>query len=185
MIYVYVNGEKVAEFEQSMDHEIIVDDTNAPGTGTWSVQPNGNNLELVYTLGTAYDAFETANGISGAGSATDSDNDGIPNGIEFVIGGDPSGPGSDSNALLPTASVDATNLTFVFRRTDDSAGFNPHVQYGSDLSGWTQAQGGVGGVTVAEDNNFYGGNTDRVTVTIPRALVPGGKMFGRLRIDIP
>ena len=165
--------------------EIIVDDTNAPGTGTWSVQANGNNLELVYTLGNAYDAFETANGISGAGSATDSDGDGIPNGIEFVIGGDPSGPGSDSSALLPTASVDATSLTFVFRRTDDSAGFDPYVQYGSDLSGWTQAQAGVGGVTVAEDNNFYGGNTDRVTVTIPRALVPGGKMFARLRIDIP
>ena len=165
--------------------EIIVDDTNAPGTGTWSVQPNGNKLELVYTLGTAYDAFENANGISGAGSATDSDGDGIPNGIEFVIGGVPSGPGSDSSALLPTASVDATNLTFVFRRTDDSAGFNPYVQYGSDLSGWTQALAGVGGITVAEDNNFYGGNIDRVTVTIPRTLVPGGTMFARLRIEIP
>ncbi len=165
--------------------EIIVDDTNAPGTGTWSVQANGNNLELVYTLGTLYDAFETANGISGAGSATDSDGDGIPNGIEFVIGGDPSGPGSDSSALLPTATVDATQLSFVFRRTDDSAGFNPYVQYGSDLSGWTQAQGGVGGVVIAEDNSFYGANIDRVTVTIPRALVPGGRMFARMRIDIP
>lgn len=165
--------------------EIIVDDTNAPGTGTWSVQVTGNNLELVYSLGNAYDAFETANGISGAGADTDSDGDGIPNGIEFVIGGDPSGPGSDSSALLPTATVDATNLSFVFRRTDDSAGFDPVVEYSSTLAGWTTAQGGVGGVIITEDNNFYGASTDRVTVTIPRPLPPGSAFFTRLRVSIP
>jgi autotransporter-associated beta strand protein len=165
--------------------EIIVDDTNAPGTGTWSVQPNGNILELVYSLGTSYDAFESANGISGAGADTDSDNDGIPNGIEFVIGGDPSGPDSDSNALLPTATVDATNLTFVFRRTNASAGFNPFVEYGSDLTGWTPAQAGVNGVTINEDGDFHGAGTDRVTVTIPRTLAADGKIFTRLRVDIP
>jgi autotransporter-associated beta strand protein len=165
--------------------EIIVDDTNAPGAGTWSVQVTGNNLELVYSLGTAYDAFETTHGISGAGSDTDSDGDGIPNGIEFVIGGDPSGPGSDSSALLPTATVDATNLSFVFRRTDDSAGFNPFVQYSSTLAGWTTAQGGVGGVIITEDNNFHGTGIDRVTVVIPRTLATGPELFARLRIDIP
>ena len=165
--------------------EIIVDDTNAPGTGTWSVQVAGNNLQLVYFLGTTYDAFESANGISGAGENTDSDGDGIPNGIEFVIGGDPSGPGSDSSALLPTASVDATNLSFVFRRTDASAGFDPVVEYSSTLAGWTVAEGGVGDVLITEDNNFHGTGTDRVTVVIPRALAAGSTLFARLRIDIP
>jgi autotransporter-associated beta strand protein len=165
--------------------EIIVDDSNAPGGGTWSVQANGDNLELVYTLGNAYDAYESANGISGAGADTDSDNDGIPNGIEFVIGGDPSGPDSDSNALLPTATVDATSLTFVFRRTDDSAGFNPFVEYGSTLGGWTPAEAGVDGVTISEENDFYPGNIDRVTVVIPRSLATGEKLFARLRINIP
>lgn len=165
--------------------EIIVDDTNAPGTGTWSVQAAGNNLQLVYSLGTTYDAFESANGISGAGENTDSDGDGIPNGIEFVIGGDPSGPDSDSSALLPTASVDATNLTFVFRRTDASAGFDPVVEYSSTLAGWTVAEGGVAGALITEDNNFHGTGTDRVTVVIPRALAAGSTLFARLRIDIP
>jgi autotransporter-associated beta strand protein len=165
--------------------EIIVDDTNAPGTGTWSVQVAGNNLQLVYSLGTTYDAFESANGISGAGENTDSDGDGIPNGIEFVIGGDPSGPDSDSSVLLPTASVDATNLTFVFRRTDASAGFDPVVEYSSTLAGWTVAEGGVAGVLITEDNNFHGTGTDRVTVVIPRALAAGSTLFARLRIDIP
>lgn len=165
--------------------EIIVDDSNAPGSGSWSVQVTGNNLELVYSLGTAYDAFETANGIPGAGSDTDSDGDGIPNGIEFVIGGDPSGPDSDSSALLPAATVDATNLSFVFRRTDAAAGFDPVVEYSSTLAGWTVAQGGVGGVLITEDNNFYGASTDRVTVIIPRALATGSTLFARLRVDIP
>jgi autotransporter-associated beta strand protein len=165
--------------------EIIIDDTNAPGSGTWSVQVTGNNLELVYSIGNAYDAFESANGISGAGADTDSDGDGIPNGIEFVIGGDPSGPDSDSNAPLPTATVDATNLSFVFRRTDASAGFDPIVEYSSTLAGWTTAQDGVGGVVITEDNNFYGPSTDRVTVTLPRTLSTGSELFARLRIDIP
>lgn len=165
--------------------EIIVDDINAPGTGTWSVQVTGNTLELVYSLGNAYDAFETANGISGAGADTDSDGDGIPNGIEFVIGGDPSGPNSDSSSLLPVATVDATNLTFVFRRTDDSAGFDPVVQYSSTLASWTPAQGGVDDVVITEDNNFYGTGTDRVTLVIPRELAAGSELFARLRIDIP
>lgn len=167
--------------------EITVDASAFAGTGTWSVATSGNLLQLSYTPGggSPYAAWETANGIAGAGADTDSDFDGIPNGIEFVIGGDPSGPGSASQALLPTATVDATHLTFVFRRTDDSAGFNPYVEYGSALTGWTEAEGGVAGVVITEDNNFHGGNTDRVTVIIPRALASGGKLFARLRIEVP
>ena len=166
--------------------EITVDATAFPSTGTWSVTSSGNLLQLSYTPGSgdAYDSWETLNGIEGAGSDADSDGDGIPNGIEFVIGGDPSD--SPSNALLPTASVDADHVTFTFRRTDDSATYNPHVEYGSTLDDdWDPAQGGVDGVVITEDNNFYGGNTDRVRVVIPRALAGGGKLFARLRIEVP
>lgn len=167
--------------------EITVDATGFPGTGTWAVNASGNLLQLSYTPGgsNAYGSWETANGITGAGANADSDGDGIPNGIEFVIGGDPSGPNSDSNALLPTVTVDAANLTFTFRRTDDSATFNPYVEYGSNFTGWTTAQGGVGGVVITEDNNFYGSNTDRVKVIIPRSLATGEKLFARLRIEVP
>ena len=166
---------------------IIVDATNAPGTGTWSVQVTGNKLELSYALGTgnAYNAWESLNGIAGAGVNADSDQDGIPNGIEFVIGGDPSGPNSDSHALLLPPVVTATSLTYVFRRSDESAGFNPFVEYGSNLAGWTQAMPGVNGVTITEDNNFYSGNIDRVTVVIPRALATGSTLFARLRLNLP
>jgi autotransporter-associated beta strand protein len=142
-------------------------------------------IELVQTGGDPYGAWETANGIEGAGPETDSDGDGIPNGIEFVIGGDPSGPASGSNDKLPTISTDATYLNFVFRRTDDSAGFDPYVEYGSTLSGWTEAEAGLDGVLISEDADFFAAGIDRVTVRIPRALATGSKLFARLRVDIP
>ena len=143
-------------------------------------------LRLESAAANPYGVWEAANDVFGTGPDADSDTDGIPNGIEFVIGGDPSGPGSNSNALVPTLTLDATYLNFVFRRTDDSAPFDPFVEYGTALTGWTEAQGGVNGVIVNEDNNFYGCNIDRVTVRIPRALAsPGSKLFARLHVDIP
>jgi hypothetical protein len=136
--------------------------------------------------GTPYGNWETANGIAGAGAAVDSDGDGIANGIEFVIGGDPSGPGSASNALLPTGTTDATYLNFVFRRAGDSASYNRFVEYGTTLAGWTPAQHAVNGVLIAEEINGFGAGIDRVTVRIPRSLAaPGTSLFARLRVNVP
>jgi autotransporter-associated beta strand protein len=149
-----------------------------------------NNLpQIALVAGAdAYGDWEILNGIAGAGPDTDSDGDGVRNGIEFVIGGDPSGPNSDSNGLLPTISVDGTYLDFVFRRTDESVVYAPFVEYGSDLGGWTQARQGVNGVVVITENNPLDlpPDTDRVTVRIPRALAaPGTRLFARLRVNIP
>lgn len=132
-----------------------------------------------------YGDWETANNIAGAGSATDSDNDGLPNGIEFVVGGTPSGPDSDDSDKLPTVTVDATYLNFTFRRTDASAGYTPYAEYGSDLTGWTEAEAGVNGVVIDETNDGFGAGIDQVVVRIPRTLAIGSRLFTRLRIDIP
>ncbi len=147
----------------------------------------GSGVLEVYTLPQldAYGSWESDNGIAGAGAAVDSNNDGIPNGIEFVIGGNPSAPNSDSNSLLQPPVVDANNLTFVFRRTIASAAFNPFVEYSSDLAFWQKAQAGVDGVTVTEEPAFYSTNVDRVTVTIPRSLATGSEFFARLQVNIP
>jgi autotransporter-associated beta strand protein len=134
---------------------------------------------------TAYETWETENGIEGVGSGVDSDGDGIPNGIEFVIGGDPSGPGSDSNGLLPTGTKDATHLVIVFRRTDASIGDAPAVQYGTALDAWTPAANNTNDVVVEETNDFYGTGIDRVTVRLPIALAANGKLFARLAVEIP
>lgn len=157
----------------------------------YSVAYQAGQVVITNAAGDAYSSWTAANGISGAGSNVDSDNDGIPNGIEFVIGGDPSGPGSNSNALLPVITVDATYMTIVFRRTDESATYNPHVQYSTALApgGWTDAVNGQPGATpvvITTDNDFFGAGIDRVTVKVPRALQgPGAKLFGRLFVNIP
>ncbi len=131
-----------------------------------------------------YDSWETENGITGAGATADSDGDGIPNGIEFVIGGDPSGPGSDSSSLLPVITLDADYLYFIFRRTDAAAGYNPYVEYSSSLGLWAMADPGVDGVFIEEAIDFYGPGVARVTVQIPRNLASGPKMFARLGVEI-
>ena len=156
----------------------------------YSINYNYNSLKQIalVTGGNAYGDWETLNGIAGAGADVDSDNDGIANGIEFVLGGDPSGPGSDSNGLLPTISVDGTYLNFVFRRSDESASYAPFVEYGNSLGGWTPAQDGVNGVIVITEDNpgDLPANTDRVTVRVPRSLAaPEARLFARLRVNIP
>lgn len=161
-----------------------IDDVHFSGTGRIQVGPAG---------GTAYNTWESANGITGAGGSADSDGDGVPNALEFVLGGDPSGPNSNSLSLLPTSTVNATDLVFVFRRTDASMALSapeqPYVQYGSNLSGWTKAEAGVPALTpvsIEVADEAGGAGVDVVTVRIPRALAaPGTKLFARLRADIP
>jgi hypothetical protein len=140
-----------------------------------------SSLSVAQEPPSLYDSWETANGITGAGVGADSDGDGIPNGIEFVIGGDPSGPDSNSNSLLPVVAMDGEYLNFTFRRTDDAAGYNPFVEYSSDLAEWSIAEAGENGVLIEED---VGSEVVIVTVRIPRALATGSKLFARLRVEI-
>jgi fibronectin-binding autotransporter adhesin len=177
--------------------QLVVNGTpEAPGI--YGATGSGAQFERSYITGTGklsvttgaggdYNSWEIANNVGGAGAGTDSDADGIDNGIEFVIGGDPSGPNSDSRSLLPAVSTDANYVNFVFRRSDASAAYNPYVQYSSSLTlnGWTEAEPGVGGVLISEDNDHFGNGIDRVTVKIPRALATGGKLFARLRVELP
>lgn len=160
-----------------------------PGGLTWSTTSFSTDGRISIVAGNAYQAFEASHGISGAGATVDSDGDGIVNGIEFVLGGNPSGPGSDSSALSPTFTVDESYFRFMFRRADASVSFNPHVKYGSDLAGWTDAVDGLpveNPVIVAVEGSFYGPGVARVSVLIPRSLAaPGGKLFGRLAVQIP
>jgi hypothetical protein len=133
---------------------------------------------------TDYENWETANGISGAGANADSDGDGISNGIEFVIGGDPSGPGSDSNSLRPTVTLDSTYMYLSYRRANAAAGYNPFVKYSSNLLSWTKAEPGVDGVFVEESVDFFEPGVDLVVVWLPRTLASGAAFFARLNVEI-
>jgi autotransporter-associated beta strand protein len=157
---------------------------------TWSVQVLGNDLVLSYAAaGSAFESWIASKGLTGNDALFDADPDfdGIRNGLEFVLGGEPNPalPGANSAALLPTAVRNGSgDLVFTFRRADDAAGLNPGVEYDVDLAGtWTPAQGGVDGVTVSETENGFGPGIDRVEVTLPAALASGGRLFARLAVS--
>jgi autotransporter-associated beta strand protein len=146
---------------------------------------DSNNIALVAAAGSPFTTWASTNGLAG-GDATpgaDPDNDGLDNAIEFVIGGQPNP--ANPNA---TATASGANLVFTFRRTDLSLtqpGIVIHVEYGSNLVGWTPAQDGVNGVTVTPSNDVPEPGIDTVVVSIPKALATGEKLFARLNVTIP
>ncbi|MCW1926654.1 autotransporter-associated beta strand repeat-containing protein [Luteolibacter arcticus] len=146
--------------------------------GVLSVQPG--------TGGGGYDGWETANGIAGAGANTDSDGDGIVNGIEFVLGTVPSGP--NDSASLPKFTVDPTDsayMLFAFNVTDVSKPYNPRFEYSTTLqaASWSDDLGS--GVT-QQITEIEEGVLERWTFRVQKSVAaPGGKFFGRIKVDLP
>ena len=123
-------------------------------------------------------------GLTGVAAAFDADPDfdGIPNGIEFVLGGDPNPahPGSNSSARLPTAASDGDNLVFTFTRMHEAAYLNPVVEFSADmLDPWTTAVD-PGNAAIAV---VTGTSADTVTVTIPKGS--NTRLFARFKVEKP
>jgi autotransporter-associated beta strand protein len=166
---------------------------NFPGNGTWAIQQNGNDLELVYTAGSAdpYGTWASAMGLDGSNNGFDQDaeGDGVDNGLEWILGGDPLV--QDAAAILPATEGDAaTGLTLAFTREEDSIGqATLTVDWDSDLDGgfansieieeFDSTDPGTG-ATVTIDN---GATPDDVTVLIPATNAIDGKIFARLRAE--
>jgi hypothetical protein len=122
--------------------------------------------------------------------SADTDKGGLPVGIEWVVGGNPT-LGSDDAGLAPTLDTttnpDGKSL-FTFRRTTSAAG-DPgttiKVEYGSTLAGWTAAthQGtGPNQITITEVPD--GPGIDLVTVALPASLAGSGNLFVRLNVVV-
>ncbi len=172
--------------------------TLADGTRTWTFTEATGVLALEsMSYAMWIDGFfpgETDPAI--VGSDADPDNDSIPNSVEMVIGGDPK-DGMDV-ALLPTielvtdpAGLPAGNwVLFTYRRTDlaVAAGLGIAGEYGIDLVNWAEAQNGVNGVVILEDDDYASFDppatapTDRVRIYAPQVLQT---LFGRLKVTVP
>ncbi|MBN8458066.1 MAG: autotransporter-associated beta strand repeat-containing protein [Verrucomicrobia bacterium] len=79
------------------------------GTGTWSVQQAGNQLELVYSVASsAYDTWAAAKGLTAPIDAKDADpdGDGRNNLLEFALDGDPLSSANDGKMVAALADPD-------------------------------------------------------------------------------
>jgi hypothetical protein len=131
-----------------------------------------------------------ATGLGDPGVNVDFDGGGLATGIEWVTGGDPA-VGSDDPSVTPSFNntSDPGNFLFTFRRRDAAAsdtGTVIVVEYGSNLTGWRNNvdHGVADGVTVDASTDL-GGGFHQVTVSIPRSLASGGKLFARLKVTRP
>jgi autotransporter-associated beta strand protein len=180
-------------------NKIAIDDSAFVGTGSWAVVQNGNNIELQYTAGSgdAYDVWAAAKGLTGptATFGADPDYDGIGNGLEFILGGEPNpaNPVANSTSLLPMVSQTSGNLVFTFRREDVSEGIGSlNFQWSTDLSFSLANNVPVGtvssvtdGITVHVAEDSPDADTDTITVTVPAAKASAGRLFGRLEAAHP
>ena len=129
-----------------------------------------------------YTVWTIAKGLTGPTAAFDADpdSDGQPNGIEFVLGGEPNPdhPDANSTSLLPIAQARGDNLVFTYKLSDASVELHPVVEFDDDLIGpWTTAQAGSN----AEIQITDGTPADTVEVSIPRT--GSTRLFVRLKVS--
>ena len=172
--------------------------TDPENDGTWTKAAshvagsdwtfNEANGTLVLAPSGGYTTWAATNAPTGS-STDDFDGDGVPNGVEYVLGGD-----KDTNDLdkLPVVGSDGTNMTFTFIRSKDSIKPDTAVaiQVDTDLIDWPTSgpdyypvpdapEANTPGVTVVDNAPA---NTQTITLTIPMA--PDAAKFARLNVII-
>ena len=125
----------------------------------------------------------------------DPDHDGISNGVEMVLGGNPA-TGMDAALLPVSARVTAdighgsqSYFKFTYRMTQASvdASVVTDCQYATDptSASWTAAVNGINGVVIATTTDGFATGVHKVEVWLPVSLAQGGRLFARLRAVAP
>lgn len=149
--------------------------TKADGTNAWSFSEATG--VLTYTTVNSYANWLTANAPA-TGFTTDSDNDGIPNGVENVLG---TNPNVHSAGLT---QVSATASSVIYQHT-----LNPAIasdvsysyEWSTDLIEWkASGQPNAGGTTATITPSAPASGV--VTVTTAITGGPAGKLFTRIRV---
>lgn len=136
----------------------------------------------------SFAAWAAGFGLTGAEASpeADPDHDGIPNGVEFVLGGNP------QSSITPhpaKATFRDGNMVLTLAREDrsETPDVTLKVETSTDLVNWTTnfffigsstAHGSSRGVTIAEN----GDAPDSITVEIPHA--GNDRVFARLKVTI-
>ena len=157
-------SESLAVFAQSPDIAGTYTCTVSNQVGSATTQP----IHLEFA-----DAFQTYAASFGLNSVTtgapdaDFDNDGLPNLLEYLLGGNPTLP---SSGLLPAIakSPGSNNLVFTYKRKIAATGVTQVIEHATSLSPpWTAAIHGVSGVTIIAAPVPGDATVEQVTVTIP------------------
>jgi autotransporter-associated beta strand protein len=150
-----------------------INNTNFAGVGTLTVGTGGGSPYTNWAAG--FPGFTTTT------DSLDFENDGIPNLLEFVLGGNPTT--NDSPSILPTVGASGSDLVVTFNRTDlsETQPVTVKVQTSPDLVTWTDFAtiGAVNGsgYTVSENDVA----ADTIIVTIPKAAAT--KKFARVTAE--
>lgn len=169
--------------------------------GNWGASGSGATYETSTLAGTGtltvtsgsepgYAAWAWQAGLTGApnfenGANDNPDKDGLPNALEWVVGGNPLVP--DPTSKLPRLTNSGSGPVFTFSREDASEAAVPcFVEYGTNLHTWGEVSVGAassgphnGGIMVEVIEN--GALPDLVRVTFPSSLIVQGKLFARLK----
>ena len=146
--------------------------------------------EPIATL-TPYESWTTSKNLVGGAAAGDADPDfdGVKNALELVLGGEPnpSAPGSNSTALLPTSTRNvAGDLIFTFKRKLVSVGAVVlNFEWSVDMSFPAQNRVTIGATSSTFDGisvavGTFDASTDNIIVIVPAIKAQTGKLFGRL-----
>ncbi|HEY1123601.1 MAG TPA: hypothetical protein VGE67_18430, partial [Haloferula sp.] len=145
------------------------------------------------TVNNPYASWATSKGLDGSPGKdpdfeADPEGDGIANGLEWVLGGNPLA--SDVASLVTVTGNASSGITLEFNREETSIGMaNLVVQWGANLDfNWTdvpitQAGGSYANGVVVSVNQAS--TPDHVTVTIPASNDVGGRLFARLLVTLP
>ncbi|WP_193212591.1 beta strand repeat-containing protein [Luteolibacter marinus] len=184
----------------------LIDYSGTTLTGTFAGLPQGatvnaglNSFTLDYsqgsrvtltstTVATAYESWAADNGLDGSPGKdpafdADPENDGVANGLEWILGGNPLG--QDGASLVQAQGDAATGITLTFTRDEASLGsVDLSVEYGGDLENWGSAPveqfsgSYADGIDITIDDFAA---PDDVTVTIPASNAIDGRLFARLK----
>ncbi|MBP7949669.1 MAG: autotransporter-associated beta strand repeat-containing protein [Verrucomicrobiales bacterium] len=164
-------------------------DVSFNGVAGYMAIQDGGQYEIVAMPASSYPSWIAGFGITGPDSNFDADpdKDGVVNGLEWILGGSPL---TSSVGLLPQITSDATNIFLTFTRSDASETSALSLEWGTDLSAWTNVPIGATssgpnpqGISVTVTEN--GAAADTIVLTIPRANDPPGMRFVRLKATLP
>lgn len=147
---------------------------------------NEAGVSVTVSAETVFTSWLASHGATG-GLTGNMDADQIPNGIEFLLGTDPSEP--THPACLPTfqqSGTDSGQFIFTYRRADafrSDPSLSHSVEWTTNPGGPWNSAADTPEIRSDSTDDVAAPGVDEVRVSIPRSLARNGSLFARLKIS--